>query len=59
MKDLKFGTGINGVVNTDADAFDVDTRFRMVTEAGVFDYIEKTPPTGELEIVSAGAIIPH
>ncbi len=50
MKDLKFGTGINGVVNTDADSFDVDTRFRMVKEAGVFDYIEKTPPTGELDI---------
>ncbi len=50
MRELKFGTGINSVVDTGADNFDVDTRFRMVREAGVFDYIEKTPPTGEFDI---------
>lgn len=50
MKDLKIGIAFNGIVDTDADTFDVDTRFGMVKASGVFDYIEKTPPTGELEI---------
>lgn len=53
MPELKFGTAINSVVHTDADNFSVDERFRMVKEAGVFDYIEKTPPTGELEVYQA------
>jgi len=33
---LEFGITGNGVVHTDPDSFDVDTRFRMVNEAGVF-----------------------
>ena len=53
MSDLKFGITMSGVVNTDGDNFDVDTRFRMVKDAGVFDYIEKTPPTGEYEVYLA------
>jgi len=52
-KDLKFGIAINSVANTDADNWSIDERFRMVKESGVFDYIEKTPPTGELEIYQA------
>lgn len=47
---LFIGMTGNSVVNTDADDFDVDTRFRMVKEAGVFDYYDKTPPPGELEL---------
>jgi hypothetical protein len=46
---LLFGITGNSVVHTDADAFDLDTRFRMVREAGVFDYYERTPPPGELD----------
>jgi len=50
MSELLFGITLSNVVHTDADVFDVDTRFRMVKEAGVFDYVDKTPPVGELEI---------
>ena len=28
---------------------DIDTRFRMVREAGVFDYVDKTPDPHEIE----------
>lgn len=49
MKQLLIGITGNAVVNSDRDNFDVDTRFRMAKEAG-FDYYDKTPPTGELEI---------
>ena len=48
-KILPIGITEGGVMLTDADApFDLDTKFRMVKEAGVFDYIEKTP-LAELE----------
>jgi hypothetical protein len=47
---LLIGIAGTGVVHTDADNFDVRTRFRMVKESGVFDYYDKTPPTGELDI---------
>ena len=44
------GITCNSVVHTDADLhFDLDTRFRMVRDAGVFDYIERSPPPHELE----------
>ena len=46
---LLIGITGNSVVHTDADVFDLDTRFRMVVEAGVFDYYERTPPPGELD----------
>lgn len=48
-KSLLLGITGNAVVHTDRDNFDVDTRFRMAKAAG-FDYYDKTPPTGELEI---------
>ena len=48
-KPLLLGITGNAVVHTDRDNFDVDTRFRMAKAAG-FDYYDKTPPTGELEI---------
>lgn len=48
-KTLPIGICGNSVTHTDADNFDIDTRFRMVKEAGVFDYYDKTPPTGELD----------
>ena len=47
--DLPIGITESGVMLTDADvAFDLETKFRMVKDAGIFDYIEKTPPA-ELE----------
>jgi hypothetical protein len=49
VKELFIGVAGNGVVHTDADDFTVETRFRMVKEAGVFDYYDKTPPPGELD----------
>jgi hypothetical protein len=49
QKTLLIGITGNSVVHTDRDNFDVDTRFRMAKAAG-FDYYDKTPPTGELEL---------
>ncbi len=43
-QDLLIGISGGGVVHTDRDAPDVDTIFRMVKEAGVFDYVERSPP---------------
>ena len=48
-RDIKIGISGGGVLHTDADVPDVDTQFRMVREAGVFDYFERTPPTGQLD----------
>lgn len=48
-KTLLVGITGNAVVHSDQDDFDVDTRFRMAKAAG-FDYYDKTPPSGELEI---------
>lgn len=48
--ELKFGITEGGVLHTDKDApIDLDTRFRMVKEAGVFDYYDKTPVSFEDE----------
>lgn len=44
MPDLKIGICEAGVMHTDVDGFDLDAKFRMVKDAGVFDYIDKTPP---------------
>ncbi len=43
--DLLVGITEKGVChNKGEDEFDLDTRFRMVKESGVYDYIDKTPP---------------
>ena len=48
-KKLPIGIAEGGVMHTDSDdPLDLDTKFRMIKSAGVFDYIEKTPPA-ELE----------
>jgi len=48
MEDLKIGITEAGVMHTDADVpFDLETRFRMVSESGVYDYYDKTPPLEE------------
>lgn len=54
-QELMIGIVGNGVVHTDTDTFDVDTRFRMVKEAGVFDYYDKTPPPGEIDVYLAAS----
>jgi len=50
MKDLKFGIQTNGIKHIHADPMpDVDTRFRMVKDCGVFDYIDKTPDADQVD----------
>ena len=42
--ELLFGIQTNGIKHAHADPMpDIDTRFAMVREAGVFDYVDKTP----------------
>ena len=48
-RDLPIGCAGNGVLHTDREVPDIDTRFRMVREAGVFDYYDKSPPMGEVD----------
>ncbi len=43
-QDLLIGISGGGVVDTDRDSPDVDSIFRRVKEAAVFDYIERSPP---------------
>src|SRR5258708_31489981 len=49
-KKLEIGAVGSGVLHTDAEVPDVDTKFRMVKEAGVFDYFDRSPPMGELDL---------
>lgn len=47
---LLFGIQTNGIKHTHDDPMpDIDTRFRMVRDAGVFDYIDKTPAPDEID----------
>ena len=47
---LLFGIQTNGVKHAHDDPMpDIDTRFRMVRDAGVFDYVDKTPAPDEVE----------
>ena len=43
LKELKIGITEKGIVHKDQNPFDLDTRFRMVKESGVYDYYDKTP----------------
>jgi hypothetical protein len=49
-KSLPIGITGLGVMHRELDEFDVDARFEMVKASGVFDYYEKSPGPGELEI---------
>lgn len=42
-KELLIGIQEAGVMHAKWNEFDLDTRFRMVKESGVFDYYDKTP----------------
>lgn len=47
---LLFGIQTNGIKHTHDDPMpDIDTRFKMVRDAGVFDYIDKTPAPDEID----------
>ena len=55
-KTLLFGIQTNGIRHTEADGMpDIDTRFAMVREAGVFDYVDKTPDDHEIEAFRAAS----
>ena len=48
-RELPIGVVGSGVVHADTDTPDIDTRFRMVREAGVFDYYDRSPLPGEVD----------
>lgn len=41
--DIRFGITEKGIIHTVPMEFDLDTRFRMVAQSGVYDYYDKTP----------------
>ena len=46
--DLQLGITEKGIIHTDADApINLDTRFKMVKDSGVYDYYDKTPDSFE------------
>lgn len=48
--ELLFGIQTNGIKHTHDDPTpDVDTRFAMVRDAGVFDYVDKTPDPDQIQ----------
>ncbi len=50
VNDFPFGTQTNGIKHTrDVPMPNIDTRFAMVREAGVFDYIDKPPTPDEFD----------
>lgn len=46
---LQIGISGGGILHTDQHIPDIDTRFRMISEAGVFDYFDRTFPRAELD----------
>ena len=47
---LKFGIQTNGIKHMHLDDMpDIDSRFKMVKEIGVFDYVDKTPEINEIK----------
>jgi len=47
LEDLQIGCTANGTTHHDTDIPDIATKVRMVKEAGVFDYIDRSPPDEE------------
>jgi hypothetical protein len=47
LKDLPIGCTASGATHIGTEPFDVPLRSRMVKEAGVFDYFDRTPLPGE------------
>ncbi len=50
MRDLKIGICGAGVLHTDAEIPDIDSCFRWASEARVFDYLDRTPRAGEVDL---------
>ena len=49
-KNLEFGIQTNGIKHSHADLMpNIDTRFHMAKETCLFDYVDKTPATDEVE----------
>src|SRR3546814_1580759 len=49
-RDLKFGITEKGVCHTGGEnEFDLDIKFCMVKESGVYDYFDKTPPADQVD----------
>ncbi|MFT6580596.1 MAG: hypothetical protein ACJAU6_001025 [Alphaproteobacteria bacterium] len=49
-RDLAIGITEKGVCHTGGeDEFDLDTKFRMVKESGVYDYFDKTPDANRVD----------
>ncbi len=49
MDTLYFGITETGVLHTDADQpLDLESKFHLVKQAGVFDYLDKTPPVDQV-----------
>jgi hypothetical protein len=46
---LLIGCVAHGITHSTASLPSLDTRFRMVRDAGVFDYVDRLPPDDELE----------
>jgi hypothetical protein len=44
---LQFGCTANGATHQDTNAPDIATKVRMIKDAGVFDYIDRSPPDDE------------
>lgn len=53
--ELLIGCVAHGVTHSTAGAPDLATRFRMVRDAGVFDYIDRAPPDEEFRATLAAA----
>lgn len=53
--ELQIGCVAHGVTHSTAAAPDLATRFRMVRDAGVFDYVDRTPPDEEFSATLAAA----
>ena len=49
-KNLPIGCTGSGATHIGTDPFDVPVRFRMVKESGAFDYFDRTPLPGELDL---------
>src|SRR5690606_27981335 len=47
---LLIGVSGAGVVTPADPNPDIETRFRMVRESGVFDYYDRTPPPAEIDL---------
>ena len=47
---LQFGIQTNGIKHTHLDAMpNIETRFNMVKNTGIFDYVDKTPESDEID----------